>query len=542
MKILTAELMRRADQLTVEKTGISYSMLMETAGQGVFSEIEKYLTSADGGEWNFVIFGGKGNNGGDGAVVARRIWLHRLGKVKFYLVGRCEEMKGEARANVEILRSIASLDSSIEWNEVVTDIPDLNASRERLVVIDALFGTGLRRRVEGIAASIIKLINQLREEGAAVIAVDLPSGLLADSNEAVEPHVRADLTVALTAPKIANIQFPAAGANGELRIVRIGTPDVLLDQVVMEGWKSEGTGNIETTEIEQIRNWLKRSQCGVTAHKGNAGRVMVLAGTIGRTGAAALAAGAALRSGAGLVMVGTPVSALPLLVSQCDSEVMTLPLPETIDGGFSAESMTQLESILNGWDALAIGPGIRSDSVEARSFVQRVIEQRSQPVVIDADGLNALAPWPAELKGSSTVPIVITPHPGEMARLLSLTTAEIEQYRIAVARQLAMQQHLIVVLKGAGTIIADPTGRVVVNGTGNEGMATAGAGDVLTGIVAGLLARRSGPAMEAVIAGVWLHGMAGDLAAATIGRRAMIASDIRDHLYRAIIYAGGTAV
>ncbi|MEY4167380.1 MAG: hypothetical protein RIR52_1204 [Acidobacteriota bacterium] len=545
MKILTGSQMSQVDRLTVELVGIPFATLMETAGVSVARVVEECLAGAQeswgGAPWWFMVVCGKGNNGGDGAVVARHLWLRRLGRVEVFLVGRLEEMRGEARANVEIVRSIAKMDSSLGYSEVYRDLPSVAIGGDRLVIIDALFGTGLARRVEGVSAAMIELVNGLRTRGAMVVSIDLPSGLASDSGEVQEPHVRADLTVTLTAPKIANIVQPAASSSGRLVVAPIGSPESLIDQVLKMDEVAGADGALELVEKAWVGEWLEWSRREVTAHKGAVGRVMLIAGGSGRTGAAALAAGAVLRSGAGLVTVGTPVSALPLLVSQCDSEVMTRALPETPGGGFGLDSLEAVAGLAESWDALAIGPGIRSGEDETRLFVRRLVERRRGPVVIDADGLNALAPWPADLRGSPDLPIVITPHPGEMARLAGMTIAEIEQDRIGVARRMARQHQLIVVLKGAGTVIADPSGRVVINSTGNEGMATAGAGDVLTGLLAGLLAQRPMPALEAVMAGVWLHGKAGDLAAVRCGKRSMIASDIRDQIGEAIIAVGGSA-
>ena len=542
MKVLTASQMRNVDRMTVEVTGISYLALMETAGVSVVRAVESHLVEPSRKswrDWQFLVFCGRGNNGGDGAVVARQLWLRGVGKVDVYLAGRPEEMVGEARANMKIVQSIATMDSVLSYYEIDDDLPLLSGRGERLVVIDAIFGTGLNRQVGGLPATMIKMINRLRDEGAIVVSIDLPSGLDSDSGAVREPHVRADLTVSLTAPKIANILHPAASSNGQLLVAPIGTPTCLLDRVVESDECVEKTGWLEVAEEDWVAKWLKMSRREVTAHKGSAGRVLVIAGAVGRTGAAALTASGVLRSGAGLVTVGTPVSALPLLVSQCENEVMAIALPESPDGGFSELSCGQIRSSRLVWDVLAIGPGIRSEEDGTRRFVEELIELSVGPVVIDADGLNALAPWPDNLVGRADRPIIITPHPGEMARLTGLSIAEVQENRVEVARKMAVLHQLIVVLKGAGTVIADPTGRVVINPTGNEGMATAGAGDVLTGIIAGLLAQRTEPAIEAVIAGVWLHGQAGDLAASRLGKRYLLASDIRDCVGEAIINTGG---
>lgn len=545
MLILTSRQMSYVDRITVERTGISYQMLMETAGVRVVEAVGEYIAEQRSagvkGNWRIVVVCGQGNNGGDGAVAARHLWLRQLGRIEVFLIGKIEMMKGEARVNAEIVRSIAAIDSSIAWAEVDQELPEIRSDGERLIIIDAMFGTGLRRRVEGTAAQMIARINDLRGRGALVVSIDLPSGLDADSGGVSEPHVRADLTVALTAPKIANVVQPAAAAGGRLVVAHIGTPSGLIAEASEDGISSQEQERLELAEERWVAEWLEASRRTVTAHKGMVGKVLLLAGSPGRTGAAALAAGAALRVGAGLVTVGTSASALPLLVSQCDSEVMTQPLPETPGGGLTLAGFSVIEDGGGSWDLVGIGPGLRSEDSETRGFVRAVVEGRAGPVVIDADGLNALAPWPHDLSGELDRPIIITPHPGEMSRLTERSIEQIQADPIGVARTMAKRHQLIVVLKGARTIIAEPSGRVVINPTGNEGMATAGSGDVLTGMLTGLLAQRPRSAIEAVIAGVWLHGLAGDLAASKLGLRFMRATDIREQIGEAIIASGGTA-
>jgi ADP-dependent NAD(P)H-hydrate dehydratase / NAD(P)H-hydrate epimerase len=544
MKILTGKQMGRVDRLTVERCGIPYLTLMETAGVRVTEALLEHLAGGDA-RCQYLIVCGKGNNGGDGAVVARHLWLRRAGEVSVLLVGCLEDMRGEARTNMKIVQTLAETEVGLSFHEVQrSDELTGWAGGDRLVIIDALFGTGLSRPVTGLAAEMIGMINLWREGGARVLSIDLPSGLDADRGELIEPSVRADLTVAFTAPKLGNILAPAAESNGRLIVAGIGSPDWVMDEVVrveLEGIDSASAtvSALELIEEAWVRQWLVSSRRLVTAHKGAVGDVLLVAGMAGRTGAAALAAGAVLRSGAGLVTVATPSSALPLLVAQADNEVMTVPLPESPTGGIGMESLKVINGLAASRDVLAIGPGIESAGAESRRLVRELVETRSQPMVIDADGLNALAPWPLDLCGSDQLPIVITPHPGEMARLLGVSIAAIQADRIVRARELAQRNRLIVVLKGARTIIAVPTGDVFINPTGNEGMATAGSGDILTGLIAGLLAQRPILAFEAVRAGVWLHGLAGDLAASRHGKRSMIASHICDHLGQAILITGG---
>lgn len=532
MKVLTAEQMREMDRLTVEECGIPYPTLMETAGARVIEAMVARHASLEA--TRFLIFCGKGNNGGDGAVIARLLWMKRALSVDVYLLGTVEEMKGEARTNMEIVRRLASRSGEarrIRLTEVVDSDGAFPVDGGGAIVVDAIFGTGLTRAVEGLAGRAIEAIAALRRGGATVVAVDIPSGLSSDTPVPIGPHVQADLTVSFTAPKVGNVLPPAAEANGRLVIASIGTPDWLLAE------RSGAT--LELVEEDWIRQWLRASRRVATAHKGSVGDVLLIAGSKGKTGAAALAAETVLRAGAGLVTVATAASAQALLVTQAGTEVMTEALAETPAGAISARALDEALRLAGNRTVLALGPGISSKEEDAREFVRQVVSRRTAPMVIDADGLNALAPWPADLRGDDERPIVITPHPGEMARLAGKTTAGVLADRLSAALKLAQRQHLIVVLKGYRTLIAEPGGKVYINPTGNPGMATAGSGDVLTGLLAGLLAQRPAPAIEAVLAGVYLHGLAGDLAAADLGQRFLIASNIRDYLRDAFLRVGG---
>jgi len=533
MKILTAEQMRELDRLTVERCGIPYATLMETAGSRVVEAIiENYGPVA--GKY-VAIFCGKGNNGGDGAVVARLLWMCGAEAVDVFLLGKLEETKGEARSNFEIVKRLAETRTDtngceLSFREIVTDeqsglslLPDL--------AIDALFGTGLTRQVEGIYLEAILSLNSLRTvHNSPVISVDIPSGLSSDSSNPIGPHVRADLTVSFTAPKIGNVISPTCEANGKLVIASIGTPDWLIHEIGSQ---------IELVEESQIKQWLGGSRRISNAHKNSVGDVLLIAGSRGKTGAAALASETVLRAGAGLVTVATSSSAQALLITQTRPEVMTEALAETVDGAISYEAIKQALRLAEKKTVIAIGPGLSSSDESTRAFVRELVERRTAPMVIDADGLNALAPWPEELKGSDKLPIIVTPHPGEMARLIGKTNADVQADRISVAREFAEKHHVIVVLKGSRSLIAAPDGNVYVNPTGNAGMATAGSGDVLTGLIAGLLAQSPTDALGATIAGVYLHGLAGDIAASKLGQRSLIASDIIANLSEAILAVGG---
>jgi NAD(P)H-hydrate epimerase len=546
MKILTAQQMREIDRLTVERCGIPYPTLMETAGNRVVEAIIDFVGPVNGKAFN--VFCGKGNNGGDGAVIARLLWM-RGAKVSVYLFGRLEETKGEARTNFETVKRLAEEDEKRIAAGEFTDIsfteilPAEQAAGYAPLLyfdvahcyVDALLGTGLTRPAEGMYADAIAHINNERSRYGRirVVSVDIPSGLSSDTAHPIGPHVKADLTVSFTAPKIGNVLPPACDANGRLVIAPIGTPTWLIER--------DSGSHLELVEESRIAQFLIDSRRAPDAHKSSAGDALLIAGSRGKTGAAALASETVLRAGAGLVTVATARSAQSLLVTQTRTEVMTEALDETESGAISHEALGQALRLAEKRTVVAIGPGLSSSDESVRRFAHEFVERRNAPMVIDADGLNALAPWPEGLKGSDELPIIVTPHPGEMARLTGKTNAEVVADRINVAREFATKHRVVTVLKGSRTIIAAPDGEVYVNPTGNAGMATAGSGDVLTGLVAGLIAQRSQSPLEATVAGVYLHGLAGDLAASKLGMRPLIASDIIANLSEAILQIGGEA-
>ena len=532
MKIITSDQMRELDRLTVDQTGISWGTLMETAGVRVSEAILSH-----GACTTFVVLCGQGNNGGDGAVIARHLWLQGASLVDVFLFGSLDKVKGDARANLEIIRQLAATQS--ERTEGLLTFTEVNNEFDAAIpiyhdcVVDALFGSGLNRPPEGIYAVAIDAINHEKRVSpdTLVVSVDIPSGLNADTGKTEEPFVRADLTVSMTAPKMGNVLPPASDANGTLTVVPIGTPSQLIEQCESQ---------LFLVDQNDVAGWLSRSRRSESAHKGSVGDVLLVAGSPGKTGAAALAAEAVLRAGAGLVTVATSRSAQQLLVAQAPREVMTKGLAEDDSGVIAPESLHALVELGRNRSVVAIGPGLSSVDGGTRDLVRSLVEQREVPMVIDADGLNALAPWP-EIKGSGERPIVITPHPGEMARLMGLTTSEVLDDRVSIARDFAMKHGVITVLKGNRSLIASPSGAVYINSTGNAGMATAGSGDVLTGMVAGFIAQKPSEPLEATVAAVNLHGLAGDLATEELGMRSVVASSILEHLARAIVLIGGAA-
>ena len=536
MKIFTAAQMRELDRLTVERCGIPYATLMETAGGRVVEAIIETYGPLEGKFFGVVC--GKGNNGGDGAVIARLLWMRGASVVSVYLLGSLDEVQGEARANLEMIRKTDQSEAAIygfarrmEFFEIAKE-EDLGCfSAATSVFVDALFGTGITRPVTGIHEKAIELLNDSRGD-SFIVSVDIPSGLSSDHAQPIGPHVVADLTVSFTGPKIGNVLAPACEANGKLVIAPIGTPDWLLDEVGAQ---------LNLVEAPQIKAFLDASRRAAHAHKTTVGDVLLIAGSRGKTGAAALASEAVLRAGAGLVTVATAHSAQALLVTQCKNEVMTEGLDENEAGAITHPALERALQLAAKRSVLALGPGLSSNDESTRRFVREFVERRNAPLVIDADGLNALAPWPADLKGTDELPIIITPHPGEMARLIGKTNADVNADRINLAREFATQHHVITVLKGSRSLIAAPDGQVYVNPTGNAGMATAGSGDVLTGLLSGLLAQHPTAPLDATIAAVYLHGLAGDLAAAKLGQRSLLASDLIAHLSKAILQIGGAA-
>lgn len=532
--------MREIDRVTTERNGTPSLVLMENAAAATARAVADHAWGGVAGK-SILVLCGRGNNGGDGAATARLLALAGA-KVDVVLFSRIEDTRGDARINFETAQKLASdasarffeCGSEDEWkalrNNELTETYD--------VVVDALFGTGLTRPLEGVYREAVRYVRRLRdaaEEGnrtaPSIISVDIPSGLNADTAQTIGEAVDADVTVTMTAPKPANVLPPAAGYNGELIVADIGSPLEIVQ---------EAKSNLFVTEAADARRWLIQTRYTRDSYKNTHGHVLVIAGSRGFTGAAALCGNAAMRSGAGLVTVATPVSAQPLVAAQVMPEVMTAALAETDRGAVSDEAVEHVLRLAERAAVVAVGPGLSSEDERTRNFVRAVVERRKTAVVVDADGLNCLAPWPAGLRGSRDLPVILTPHPGEMLRLMGADDKSALDDRVAVAREFAVAHEVILILKGTRPLIAAPDGRVFVNPTGNAGLGTAGAGDTLTGIVAGFLAQAYGTlqhdadALESVIAALYVGGLAGDLAAQEIGMRTMIASDIREHLGAAI--------
>ncbi len=499
--IVFADQMREIDRLTTEKYNIPSINLMESASRACFEAIRARFGGVLS-ERRVLVLCGKGNNGGDGAGLARLL-VDAGAQCQVVLFGKMDET----------------------WDQ-----PDGDYD----LVVDALFGTGLTRPIEGIYAKVIEYFSSLRKDRGSterplIFSIDVPSGLNADLADPIGPAVRADLTVTFTAPKPANVLPPASDFGGELIVADIGSPSSLIDAT--KPW-------LFLVEEEDARQWLVSTRYTRGSYKNTHGNVLVAAGSRGYSGAAALCGNAAMRSGAGLVTVATPASAQPLVASGSMPEVMTMALAETDRGAVSDEAVDHfLKLAEKKGTVVAVGPGLTADDERTRRFVFNIVKRRSTPCVIDADALNCLAPWPDGLKGSAEHPLVLTPHPGEMARLVG--KSEIGD-RVKVAREFATAHQVILVLKGSRSLIAAPDGRVFVNPTGNPGLGTAGSGDTLTGLIAGFLTQALGTLKDkadplaAVMAALYVGALAGDLAAGKLGMRTMVASDIREHFSEAI--------
>jgi NAD(P)H-hydrate epimerase len=485
MKVLTAERMREVDRRTTEM-GIPGIVLMENAGHRVVEFLaERFAPLA---AQRIVVLCGKGNNGGDGLVVARQLHTRfHPQALHVVLLAAPEELKGDAAANFRMLAACGC--------PVVREIP--SEARLATLVVDALLGTGINGPATGAMLEGIREINR-GFPLAKVVAVDIPSGMPSDSGEPVGEFARADYTVTFTAPKVGQVLPPNCDRVGELVVGPIGSPPELYEDV----W-------LALLDPGMFRALLEARPRG--GHKGTFGHVLVVAGGPGKTGAAAMTGLGALRAGAGLVTVASAASAIPEIASHAP-ELMTAPLDE-------------LDRLVEGKTAIAMGPGLgRGPDVEA--LVTRAVEQFEHPIVLDADALG----WQATENDGLPHIRVLTPHPGEMSRLTGKTAAEIQSDRVGAARAFATDRRVTLVLKGQRTAIAFPDGRVWINPTGTPAMGTGGSGDVLTGMIAGFLAQFPGQPDQAVAAAVYLHGLAGEIGARALGEKCLIATDILRYL------------
>ncbi|NLN06890.1 MAG: NAD(P)H-hydrate dehydratase [Firmicutes bacterium] len=506
MWLVTAAEMRGLDARTINDYGIPGMVLMEAAGLGVAERIRALGTGP-----NLTVVAGKGNNGGDGFVVARRLCQEK--NVTVFTVAPDEEYGGDALQNLQILRRLKLPVLCLRTEEGRKAFA-VELARSDLIV-DALFGTGLSRELDTYYKDIITAING---SPALVVAVDIPSGINADTGQSMGAAVRAVETVTFALPKNGHYLYPGAGCTGRLTVVDIGIPQELY----------AGLKNCVLTPAVVRPLLVDRP---ADSHKGTFGSVLLVAGSAGMSGAAVLAARAALRGGCGLLYAAVPACIRTVLAAQVP-EAITVALPEAAEGSLLPESAALLQERWATCHAVAVGPGW-TQATELQSLLNDIITECPLPLVIDADGLNLLAGMPDAL-ARRTAPVVLTPHPGEAARLLGVKTKDIQADRFGSARRLARRFHATVVLKGAHTVVAEPDGTIAVNTTGNSGLATAGSGDVLTGLLAALLAQGLDTASAARLA-VFLHGLAGDLAAAEVGERSLLAGDVVNYLSQAYL-------
>ncbi len=506
MRLATAQQMRNLDAAACNDFGIAGSVLMENAGRATVEAIVRRWGEPTGRGFGILI--GPGNNGGDGLVIARL--LHeRGGHPTVYLLVAPDKVKGDAAINLARVRQLPiPVLPVVDEEALVSAIAGLAA---HFLLVDALFGTGLQRPVAGLFLAMIEAVNHC---GRPVVAVDLPSGLNSDTGLVLGECVRADLTVTLGLAKPGLFLSPGRELAGAFEIVDIGIPAAAQDRF---------GPYLEALEAGTMGRLLPRR--AATAHKGSCGHLLVVAGATGKTGAALLAARAGLRGGAGLVSMAVPTD-LNLIFEIALAEAMTLPMPGSDAGCLSVVSLAAMRAALAGKQAVVLGPGL-GIARETMELVVTLYRETALPMVVDADGLNCLV-GQADLLGQAGAPRILTPHPGEMARLLGMSVTQVQADRLAIARDFARAHGVVLILKGAATVVAAPDGRVAVNASGNAGMAAAGMGDVLTGLVGALLAQGCG-AWESACLGVFAHGLAADRLAVHM-RYGYLASEVADEL------------
>jgi len=537
-KVLTSEQMREVDRLTTEEYGIPSLLLMENAAQAAARVICQRLGGSVDGS-SILVLCGKGNNGGDGAALARILWTQGA-NVEVCVIGMVSATIGDARTNFEILRKIADRET-FEIDQADLALEEISSIEEWIeydslnfqaddpdVIVDALFGTGLTHPLEGVYAEVAAFIHTygVEPDGPLVVALDIPSGLSANSAKVDGIVPCADVTVTFTSPKPANILPPASRYNGDVAVAEIGSPCELVNMT---------NAKLYLATREDAGRWLAATEFAPDSYKFQRGHALIIAGSADYSGAAVLCGDAAIRSGVGLATIACPESSRAAIIGRVQPEIMVRGLAETKKGAISEDAFEEVQKFVERKiTAVAIGSGMSHDEESTRNFIRTVIENRTTPVVIDADGLNALAPF--DLAGDSDHPLILTPHYGEFKRLIG-TEDEIED-TVAEVRNFAELHKVFVVLKGERPLIADPSGCVVVNPTGNSGLGKAGNGDTLTGLLVGFVAQAAAlniGIFETLVAGMYIAGLAGDLAEEKYGKRIMTASDVRECFHDALI-------
>jgi ADP-dependent NAD(P)H-hydrate dehydratase / NAD(P)H-hydrate epimerase len=517
MKSLTATEMREVDRLTTERHGIAQLALMENAGRKTAEAVQRVIAGRE--RVHVCVLCGKGNNGGDGFVAARHL-REAFVAVQVLLFGRAEDIRGDAAANLARWRDagnqIHTVHDAADWERCWPSVSSAT------VIVDALLGTGLRGAPTGAIAQAISDINKLSHNCTAptpslILAVDTPSGLASDGEASEGPVLFAHRTVTFTAPKLGQLISPQADTCGALEVVHIGSPASLVEELGKNTMRW-----LDASEFAALP--LVRS---ADSHKGKFGHVLLVAGSAGKSGAAVLAGLGALRTGAGLVTIATP-SPIQATLAATHPEYMTEALESSPDGAIAANNLQSgnLGRIAEGKTVLAIGPGLGT-AAETRQFVSDLVQQTPLPVILDADGLNAFSVRANSFHERKTPFLAVTPHPGEMARLLGITTLEVQSDRVHFALASAKRWNAHVVVKGFHTLIASPDGQLFVNTTGNPGLAKGGSGDVLTGILAALTAQFGTEDWPRTLAlGVYLHGIAADILATRNDPSGMLASEV----------------
>jgi NAD(P)H-hydrate epimerase len=507
MRVVTAEQMRTIDRKTIEKFGIPGNVLMERAGAAVAARVRELYEKR-----KTIVLAGSGNNGGDGIVAARELYNSGW-RVKVLLLTQEDKLSPDCLSQFRITKQMGV---PVEFRTEIT-AEDLHSA----VVVDAMLGTGLNKNVEGNMAKAIQFLASL---GVPVLSIDVPSGISSDTGQVMGVAVKAECTITFGLPKRGHFLHPGAEYSGRLFVEHIGFPKDLLTSNEL---------NVDILEKQQVAALIPLRPAD--SHKGDYGHVFIIAGSRGKTGAAFMAAKSCMRTGSGLVTLGVPESLMDVFQSRVTEE-MTLPLPDRGGGSLSSKAIDPILQFLSEKaDILCIGPGI-GVSDETEKVIEAVLKSSPTPVVIDADGLNSITN--TDILKNVHAPIVLTPHPGEMSRLLSKASKEkdpsslraaIEQDRINTAISFARNMRVCLVLKGVPTIVSEPEGKAFINATGNPGMAKGGSGDVLTGMIASLLGQGLNP-FNASILGVYMHGLAGDIAAAEKGEYSLVASDIIESL------------
>jgi NAD(P)H-hydrate epimerase len=520
-RVVSAEEMRWCDETTINTYSVPGLLLMENAGRGVAEVIKQEFPALE--SKHILVICGKGNNGGDGFVVARML-LNDCAHISVLLVASPSELKGDAKTNFKILQTFAKKSSG--------QITIQRYSKQLLakfsqpdIIVDAMFGTGFTGSVRKPFADVIEWVNK---QQAKIVAVDIPSGINGTTGVVENCAIRASVTVTFGCLKSGLLCNQGRELVGSVRVVDIGIPRMVSEDKRLQ------TFLVEQSDVRRILP--KRS---MHAHKYSVGKLLVLAGSKGLTGAAALCCMSALRIGAGAVVLGTPESVYPILARKL-TETMVFPLPATSAGTLSLAALDTIRERLSWADVLVIGPGL-SQNPETQQLIFKILLEYRGKTLIDADGLNALAVHGISKLHSLRTQFILTPHVGEFSRLSKISSKNVEEHRINAARELAKRICVTIVLKGVPTIIASKDGSAILNSTGNPGMATAGTGDVLSGIIAGLWAQGMSDT-EAAWAGVYLHGLSGDTIAKKIGERSLVANDIIEYMPSALqsVEVGGT--